>query len=116
MTNGDHAVEPETASVRSQSIEKDRSNRRSVLRTQGSDGGPLHAINTDNSEWMTDSGERGSSEARGQTSDREHEDRSMSMNGHGTARLGSVRKRLSMLKLGKKSSRERGLMKSVDEE
>lgn len=120
MTNGDHShPEPDTASDRSKSMDKERGNRRSMIRNGVPDGLPLQLVHTENSEWLTDSGDRGSADAR--THPSELEEKSLGSNGlgigqGGAARLGSVRKRLSMLKLGRKTSRERGVMKSVDEE
>jgi hypothetical protein len=118
LTNGDHAhAEPDTASDRSKSIDKERNNnRRSMIRNGTTEGLNLQLVNTENSEWLTDSGDQRSADARTTGSDRELDEKSLGSNGVGAARLGSVRKRLSMLKLGRKTSRERGVMKSVDEE
>ncbi|KAG7120163.1 hypothetical protein HYQ44_004659 [Verticillium longisporum] len=135
LTNGDHygAGEVDSASVRSKSFDKDHSsNRRSILRSNGSDAPVLPSLPpVDTGDWITDSGGRRSSDLRtlslsrtgtGSGKVERHEERSqasVSSGGNqalGLVKMGSVRKRFSMLKLGKKSSRGNGLMGAVDEE
>ncbi|EGY15958.1 hypothetical protein VD0002_g6830 [Verticillium dahliae] len=133
LTNGDHygAGEVDSASVRSKNFDKDHSsNRRSILRSNDSDAPVLPSLPpADTGDWMTDSGGRRSSDLRtlsrtgtGSGTVERHEERSqasVSSGGNqapGLAKMGSVRKRFSMLKLGKKSSRSNGLMGAVDEE
>ncbi|ROT42397.1 SH3 domain-containing protein [Sodiomyces alkalinus F11] len=115
QTNGDRSgthEKGETFSDRSKSMDKDQGARRSFFRSPAN--GPAEAEGT---EWViTDSGGRQSSDVRSSTADKENDERPPSSGGNGMARMGSVRKRFSMLRLGKKSSRGNVLMGSVDEE
>ncbi|KAF3765979.1 hypothetical protein M406DRAFT_88784 [Cryphonectria parasitica EP155] len=82
--------------------------------------GPLSRSGTDTSDWVTDSG--GSSHASYDTNalsgtlvnsiDRERE----SVGGTGTPKLGSVKRRLSLLKLGGKKTKSLAMMGALNEE
>ncbi|KAK0634336.1 hypothetical protein B0T17DRAFT_502010 [Bombardia bombarda] len=136
-TNNDHhqAHEDESgdASSRSRSMSKDNSNRRSFFRSHSSDrrvqvngmdvsggGGGANS----GADWMTDSG--GARESSDMSAlDKEKMFLSSDHNGGGGGggggmggmlHVGSVRKRLSILRLGKKSSKGNGIMTSLDEE
>ncbi|TPX08866.1 uncharacterized protein E0L32_009684 [Thyridium curvatum] len=90
---------------------RDNPNRRSFFRAHSHDKAPNTSGSMTNGhdssggtggDWVTDSGGRQSSDV-----DRDR---------HDSSAIGSVRKRLSMLKLGKKTSRGNVLMGSLDEE
>ncbi|CAK7206849.1 Deoxycytidine kinase 1 [Sporothrix eucalyptigena] len=76
------------------------------------------------SEWVAELTSRKSSDLSSMdrkksfssTGETGHGDGNGDVDGGGIAKMGSVRKRLSMLKLGKKSSKANGLMVAVDEE
>jgi len=66
-------------------------------------------------DWVTDSGPRESTD--GTTLDREKATlEGTGTGGGGVVKMGSVRKRLSLLKLGRKASKGNDLMVAVDEE
>jgi dedicator of cytokinesis protein 3 len=113
MTNG-HPRHEDTSSTRSQGKE----NRRSFFsgpRPTGSESG-----DGGDGDWVTDSGFEGTPEKQGAQqgamrrsgSTGQRSDPAIAMGG----RVGSVRKRLSMLKLGKKNSKASVLVDSVAEE
>lgn len=89
--------------------------------TPGSNG-PLSRSNTDASDWVTDSGagtgSRGSHDNRMMSGtpvdsiDKERE----STGGAGTPKLGGVKKRLSLLKLGTRKTKNNGMMGALNEE
>jgi len=133
--NGDgHAYEDETSALsRSRSTGKENGNRRSFFRghsssenavgrsggyTNGTEMSPatVGGGRVDQSmDWVTDSGAaRESTDAT--AVDRERTLSDQGSGGGGIQSLGSVRKRLSILRLGKKSSKGNGLMGSLDEE
>lgn len=75
--------------------------------------GPVSRSGTEASEWMTDSGSHASHDTPVdslETKERE------SMGGVGAPRLGGMKKRLSMLRLGKKTGKGNGDMGALDEE
>lgn len=89
--------------------------------TPGSNG-PLSRSNTDASDWVTDSG--GGTGSRGS-----HDNRMMSgipvdsinkeresAGGAATPKLGGVKKRLSLLKLGTRKTKNNGMMSALNEE
>jgi dedicator of cytokinesis protein 3 len=105
----------ETASTRSRSLSKDNLHRRSFFRSHSQDVVAQPPNGNDTSDWVTDSGGRESTE----TSIAEKLARNgekMQQDQPGVVKMGSVRKRLSLLKLGKKNSKGGGVMNSVDEE
>ncbi|KAL0941360.1 sh3 domain containing protein [Colletotrichum truncatum] len=124
QTNGDTHVNgdaDETVSNRSRSFSKtqENGNRRSFFRTTTAtpDAQRTTGGNDATSEWVTDSGGRQSSDLGVSYSEKERQysdDRSVES--PGVVKRGSVRKRLSLLKLGKKSNKGAGAMGSVHEE
>lgn len=83
--------------------------------------GPLPKSGTEGSDWVTDSGggSRGSYDTnfRSGTTQVESIDKEReSSGGAGTPRLGGVKKRLSLLKLGKRTGRSNGMMGALNEE
>ncbi|KAF6817843.1 sh3 domain containing protein [Colletotrichum sojae] len=116
QTNGDA---DDTASHRSRSFSKpqENTNRRSIFRAPSSDVPRNMGSNDATSEWVTDSGGRQSSDTGTHLTEKEREYRDeRPAETPGIAKRGSVRKRLSMLKLGKKSGKAEGIMGSVHEE
>ncbi|KAK1754419.1 putative dedicator of cytokinesis protein 1 [Echria macrotheca] len=126
--NGDHGSTNDDSGIgRSRSLSKENANRRSFFRAHGpSDnnqqsttlngtemspaiaGGPRPDIS--GMDWVSDSAPSGDSHAL--EKEKSHSDHS----GTNMLHVGSVRKRLSILRLGKKSSKGNGLMGSLDEE
>lgn len=83
--------------------------------------GPLPKSGTEGSDWVTDSG--GGSRVSYDTNARSgntpvdsFEKERESSGGAGTPRLGGVKKRLSLLKLGKRTGRSNGMMGALNEE
>ncbi|KKY29632.1 putative sh3 domain-containing protein [Diaporthe ampelina] len=134
--NGEQADRSEAGSSRSESKGAD-SHRRSFFRapsyenqrpgvgipgsaTNGSQqsNGPVSRSGTESSDWVTDSGSHGSYDTRILAStpvdslDKERE----RLDGAGTPKLGGMKKRLSLLRLGKKTGRSNGAMSALDEE
>lgn len=108
-------------SIRAQS----RENQRLGLGVAGStsngthSNGPLSRSGTEVSEWVTDSGSHASHDTRLLASTsmdsietKEREDMAMA----GTPKLGGMKKRLSLLRLGKKTGRGNDDMGALDEE
>lgn len=119
QTNGDQSQQlngdAETASSGSRSLSKDNPNRRSFFRAHSSDDQRLprngtNGTDTSAPEWTTESMPRESMDTAITEKHQSGGDLS------GVKSIGSVRKRLSMLKLGKKASKGSGLMGSLDEE
>ncbi len=120
-TNGDGGGESGKR-TRSRSRSKENANRRSFFR--GNEKASLngqtngHDSSGAGTDWVTDSGPRESSDLSVLEKER---GRGGGGGGSGAVdnnavKIGSVRKRLSLLKLGKKSSKGNGLMGAVDEE
>lgn len=122
QTNGDAHVNgdiDETVNNRSRSFSRtqDHANRRSFFRAPSSDAPRILGSNDATSEWVTDSGGRQSSDAGTNLMEKEREYRDeRPTESPGIVKRGSVRKRLSMLKLGKKSHKGSAAMGSVHEE
>ncbi|KAL2759794.1 hypothetical protein ACRALDRAFT_1074067 [Sodiomyces alcalophilus JCM 7366] len=120
QTNGDKSGAHENGEVlngRSKSMDRDPNSRRNFFRSPAVGGTPPNgAADAEGSEWVTDSGGRQSSDVRSSTADKEDDERLPPSGGNGLTKKGSVRKRFSMLRLGKKTSRGNVLMGSVDEE
>lgn len=109
----------EALNGRTKSMDKDQSSRRSFFRGPAVDATSPNGDGTaeaEGSEWVTESRGRQSSDMRSGDADRENDEQAHSGGGNGLAKKGSVRKRFSMLRLGKKTSRGNVLMGSVDEE
>lgn len=120
-----HVNGDDGSAVSRSGVAKDHTNRLSLFRSQlqpaefrpasGGATGTDMSVAASGMEWVTDSGntQRESSEL-----DKEKPALSDHMHGHsnGLLHVGSVRKRLSMLKLGRKTSRGDGLMTSLNEE
>lgn len=94
----------------------------SVMASTGAhaSNGPLSKSNTDASDWVTDSGggSRGSYDTRilsGTPVDSVDKERESTV-GPGTPKLGGVKKRLSLLKLGTRKGRNHGTMGALNEE
>lgn len=139
-TNGDgpgnhHAHEDESGSTgRSRSLSKENVNRRSFFRTHSSPEntrpntqvngadmslGGSGRMETSGMDWVTDSGGPRESSGVSGMPDKERVLSDQSSGGGGPGgmlNVGSVRKRLSLLRLGKKTSKGSGLMGSLDEE
>jgi len=113
MTNG-HPRNDDMSSTRSHGIENRRSFFSGPGRTISESGGD------GDGDWVTDSGFEGTPEKQGapqgtmrrSRSTGQRSDPAIAMSG----RVGSVRKRLSMLKLGRKASKASVLVHSVAEE
>ncbi len=104
QTNGD----PESPRKRSQS--RDNPNRLSFFRAHSSDKPQTNGHDlSGGTDWVTDSGPRESTDGGSLDKDR------VAVDG-GVAKMGSVRKRLSLLKLGRKASKGNDVMGAVDEE
>lgn len=129
QTNSDPQTTPEaedTVSHRSRSFSKTQDNvtitsnanrRSSFFRAPSSDIPRILGSNDATSEWVTDSGGRRSSDAGTNLIEKEREYKDeRPVDALGIVKRGSVRKRLSMLKLGKKSAKGNGTMVSVHEE
>ncbi len=105
--------DPEPPQSRSQS--RDNPNRLSFFRAHSSDSKPPQTNGSHEtsagSDWSTDPGQRDSIEVGSLD-----KDRVVASEGGGVAKRGSVRKRLSLLKLGRKASKGNDLMGAVDEE
>ena len=129
QVNGDHAPQqPNGDSHHHQQQEptersrsKDNTNRLSFFRSHSSDKPQANGQGYDSSggpagmDWVTDSGPRESTD--GTTLDREKATlEGTGTGGGGVVKMGSVRKRLSLLKLGRKASKGNDLMVAVDEE
>jgi dedicator of cytokinesis protein 3 len=124
-TNGElhqhsNSEDNDTTSNGSRTMAKDNPNRRSFFRSHSAEANQnqRNTANTnDASEWVTDSG-RDSYDTGGYTDKdvRESQGGFSKESGGGATRMGSVRKRLSLLKLGKKNSKGNGVMGSLDEE
>ncbi|KAK3315502.1 hypothetical protein B0H66DRAFT_346112 [Apodospora peruviana] len=106
---------------------KENPNRRSFFRTHSSGNTTVHVNGgTDMSggaggmmDWVTDSGAsppKGSSDNQSQTVGSGSGEKQLSGASDHSSSIGSVRKRLSILRLGKKTSKGNGLMGSLDEE
>ncbi|KAK7747921.1 Deoxycytidine kinase 1 [Cytospora paraplurivora] len=115
------------AGTHSRSISRAQSHeyKRSGLGIAGSVSNGTHSngvvsrSGTDTSEWMTDSGSHASHDTpahAGMPVDSLETKERESMGGVGTPRLGGMKKRLSMLRLGKKTGRGNGDMGALDEE
>ncbi|EQB51066.1 SH3 domain-containing protein [Colletotrichum gloeosporioides Cg-14] len=121
QTNGDVHVNGEvddTVSSRSRSFSKtqETQNRRTSFFRAPSTEPRIMTVNDATSEWVTDSGGRQSSDMGTNLTEKEREYRDeRPAEPLGIVKRGSVRKRLSMLKLGKKSNKA-GAMGSVHEE
>lgn len=121
QTNGDAHVNGEvddTVSSRSRSFSKtqETQNRRTSFFRAPSTEPRIMTVNDATSEWVTDSGGRQSSDMGTNLTEKEREYRDeRPAEPLGIVKRGSVRKRLSMLKLGKKSNKA-GAMGSVHEE
>ncbi|KAK2758869.1 sh3 domain containing protein [Colletotrichum kahawae] len=121
QTNGDVHVNGEiddTVSSRSRSFSKtqETNNRRTSFFRAPSTEPRIMTVNDATSEWVTDSGGRQSSDMGTNLAEKEREYRDeRPAEPLGIVKRGSVRKRLSMLKLGKKSNKA-GAMGSVHEE
>lgn len=134
QTNGDHQVNGDAESATSgHSRGKDNPNRLSFFRSNSS-AAPAETkvenLNTasKHQEWIVESalppksasGRRKSSDIGRTLSSKENSNSNMkdaaADQAGGARKVGNVRKRLSMLKLGKKSSKGSGLMGSLDEE
>ncbi|KAE9568380.1 hypothetical protein CGMCC3_g15459 [Colletotrichum fructicola] len=119
--NGDAHVNGEvddTVSSRSRSFSKtqETQNRRTSFFRAPSTEPRIMTVNDATSEWVTDSGGRQSSDMGTNLTEKEREYRDeRPAELLGIVKRGSVRKRLSMLKLGKKSNKA-GAMGSVHEE
>lgn len=90
--------------------------------TTGSNG-PLSRSNTDASDWVTESGggtgSRGSHDTRmmsGTPVESIDRDRESAGGGAATPKLGGVKKRLSLLKLGTRKTKNNGMMGALNEE
>ncbi|KAK6225691.1 SH3 domain-containing protein [Colletotrichum tabaci] len=123
QTNGDapsaNGEAEDNVSQRSRSFSKsqDNPNRRSFFRAPSTDAPRILGSNDATSEWVTDSGGRQSSDAGINLTEKEREYRDeRPVEDVGIVKRGSVRKRFSMLKLGKKSNKSSGAMGSVHEE
>ncbi|KAK1544818.1 SH3 domain-containing protein [Colletotrichum paranaense] len=129
QTPSDPQTTPEaedTVSHRSRSFSKTQDNvtitsnanrRSSFFRAPSSDIPRVLGSNDATSEWVTDSGGRRSSDAGTNLTEKEREYKDeRPVDALGIVKRGSVRKRLSMLKLGKKSAKGNGTMVSVHEE
>lgn len=122
--NGDHPTEEESNLSRSRSVSKDNPNRRSFFRahapsestrSNGTEmspavpGGPRPDVS--GVDWVSDLAPRESGDPNALDKEKSQSDHS-----GGMLHVGNVRKRLSILRLGKKSSRGNGGMGSLDEE
>lgn len=98
----------ETKIEHSRSASKGTARRQSLFRTQSVEETPVE----------TSAQSRRSSSVSRQSLDRSsvRSDKEFEAEGLGIVKRGSVRKRFSMLKLGKKSSKTGSAMRSVDEE
>ena len=104
-------------------LSKDNPNRRSFFRAHANDNrqppinglGPTDMSGANGAEWLTDAGLRESSDGLTLEKDKEN---AFSLNGFpAPSRVGSVRKRLSLLKIGgTKKPKGNGTMGSLDEE
>ncbi|KZL82565.1 sh3 domain-containing protein [Colletotrichum incanum] len=102
---------------RSFSRTQDNPSRRSFFRAPSTDAPRILGSNDATSEWVTDSGGRQSLDAGMNLTEKEREYRDERLTeSPGIAKRGSVRKRLSLLKLGKKSNKNGSAMGSVHEE
>ncbi|KDN60659.1 putative SH3 domain-containing protein [Colletotrichum sublineola] len=112
--------EPEdTVSQHSRSVSRaqDTSSRLSFFRAPSTDGGRINGSIDAGSEWVTDSGGRQSSDIGFNLTEKEREYRDERLSDDPiVVKRSSVRKRLSLLKLGKKSKQNGGVMGSVHEE
>ena len=111
QTNGDTTTE----AGNKRGTSKDNSaHRRSFFRSHGSDSQlPNGHTNHESSDWATDSGGRASTDTGTGVTEKES---GVVGERPGVVKMGSVRKRLSMLKLGKKNSKASEAMGSLDEE
>lgn len=132
QTNGDHQVNGDAESATSgHSRGKDNPNRLSFFRSHSSAEPKVESSNTagkhhevvvehalpGNKTAAAAPVRRKSSDISRTLSGKENSDPNMASDHAGGGRkVGNVRKRLSMLKLGKKSSKGSGLMGSLDEE
>ena len=122
--NGDHSTEADSSLGRSRSINKD--NRRSFFRghapsesarSNGTEMSPAvwsgPRTDVSGTDWVSDSAPRESGDLH-----MLEKEKSMSSDhsSGGVLHVGNVRKRLSILRLGKKSSKGNGIMGSLDEE
>lgn len=84
--------------------------------------GPITRSNTEGSDWVTDSGgvSRGSYDTHGLSSgtpvDSVEKERESFVNGGTPPKLGGVKKRLSLLRLGKRTGKGNGMMGALNEE
>lgn len=104
--NGDAEASPRRPTAKDTTL-----HRRSFFRSHSNDQTQpqSQANGHDGADWVTDSGGRTSTDTG--LTDKEQGERSP-----GLVKMGSVRKRLSMLKIGKKNSKGTDLMGSLDEE
>ena len=133
QTNGETTPhingETETDLSRSKSVGKDSTHRRSFFRSHAADPVPpptphqphsagVNGANgaNDASDWVTDSAAGGRESSDLGLGEKDGGPGGFAGSGTGSVRMGSVRKRLSLLKLGKKSSKGNGVMGSLDEE
>ncbi|TDZ27951.1 Dedicator of cytokinesis protein 1 [Colletotrichum spinosum] len=116
-----HGDVDDSTSNRSRSFSRTQENpnpkRHSFFRAPSAEPPRTLAVNDATSEWVTDSGGRRSSDTGTHMTEKENEYREeKSLEGAGIVKRASVRKRLSLLKLGKKSNKSSGVMGSVHEE
>lgn len=127
QTNGDHLPNGDAESATSgHSRGKDNPNRRSFFRVTSAEAKVDTGSSGHRHEWSAETPVSGTTAPGRQSSDisttqNSRESRNPGLTSTapeqtGGARMGNVRKRLSMLKLGKKSSKGSGLMGSLDEE
>ncbi|OLN87309.1 Dedicator of cytokinesis protein 1 [Colletotrichum chlorophyti] len=116
QVNGDT---DDTVSHRSRSFSKsqDNPNRRSFFRAPSTDAQRNLGSKDATSEWVTDSGGRISSDVNTQVTEKDRASKEeRPADTFGIVKRTSVRKRFSMLKIGKKSGKSNGVMGSVHEE
>ncbi|KAK1996784.1 SH3 domain-containing protein [Colletotrichum falcatum] len=109
----------DTSSQHSRSFSRaqETSSRLSFFRAPSTDGGRINGSIDAASEWVTDSGGRQSSDAGFHLTEKEREYRDERLSDDAiVVKRSSVRKRLSLLKLTKKSQKSGGTMGSVHEE
>ncbi|KAK2020532.1 SH3 domain-containing protein [Colletotrichum zoysiae] len=115
--SGDAEDAASSQNSRSVSRAQETSSRLSFFRAPSSDGARVNGSIDAASEWVTDSGGRESSDAGFNLTEKEREYRDERLADDPIViKRSSVRKRLSLLKLTKKSHKNGGLMGSVHEE